>query len=139
MADRHTRLQRSFNMSRIRSNGNRTTELRFIELLRSQKITGWRRNYALFGRPDFVFPERRVAIFIDGCFWHGCRSCNQTPTSNEDYWIAKFIRNRLRDKIVTRTLRSEGWHILRVREHALRTPRLWEWRLKKMLGIKGHR
>ena len=72
MADVHTPEKRSFNMSRVRCRGNKTTELVFVAILKSERITGWRRRYRIFGRPDFVFPKERIAVFVDGCFWHGC-------------------------------------------------------------------
>ena len=70
MADVFTRTKRSDVMSRIRSRGNRDTELRMIQLFREHQITGWRRNTRVFGRPDFVFPRPKIAVFVDGCFWH---------------------------------------------------------------------
>lgn len=122
MVDRHTVAQRSFNMSRIRSAGNVSTELTFVEVLKRNELTGWRRGFPIFGSPDFVFPRERVAVFIDGCFWHGCRKCAQTPTSNPSYWDSKFERNRLRDRDVNRVLRRDGWKVLRVWEHSLPHP-----------------
>ena len=80
MADVHTPEKRSFNMSRVRCRGNKTTELVFVAILKSERITGWRRRYRIFGRPDFVFPKERIAVFVDGCFWHGCpRRCKPAP------------------------------------------------------------
>lgn len=106
-------------MSVIRSRGNFSTELRFITLLRGAKITGWRRSASLFGRPDFVFPNNRVVVFIDGEFWHGHPTRGRTPVQNSDYWRSKIARNRARDRLVTRTLRSQGWAVLRIWEHQL--------------------
>ena len=62
---------RSEIMRKIKSKGNKSTELRLISLFKEFGITGWRRNYPVKGRPDFVFLNRRIAIFVDGCFWHG--------------------------------------------------------------------
>lgn len=107
-------------MSRIRSHGNLGTELQFIRLMKSLGITGWRRNYLLIGKPDFVFVRHRLAVFIDGCFWHGCRRCYaRSPKSNTEFWEQKFARNRERDIQVTRLLRSLGWRVLRIWEHEL--------------------
>ena len=72
MADRLTTAERSALMARCRGSGNRATELRLIALMRAGHITGWRRGSRLPGRPDFVFAARRLAVFVDGCFWHGC-------------------------------------------------------------------
>jgi len=133
MADVHTPTQRSYNMSRIRSRGNKTTEKLFVELLKEWRITGWRRHYCLPGRPDFVFSKARVAIFVDGCFWHHCPRCGFAPSSNRRYWRAKFARNRKRDKEVTRTLKQRGWKVLRVWEHELNRPNRFEMRLRALL------
>lgn len=119
MADVFTPEKRSQVMSRIRGSGNRDTELRLVALFREHKITGWRRNRrAVFGKPDFVFPKERVAVFVDGCFWHrhpGCRF-TYTPKSRLDFWLRKFEQNVARDRLVTRTLRKLGWRVLRVWE-----------------------
>jgi len=122
MSDRHSPAQRSYNMSRIRSSRNASTELRFVTQLREQGVTGWRRKFPLFGSPDFTFPRQRVAVFLDGCFWHGCTKCAQMPSTNQSYWRGKFERNRKRDKQVTKRLRDQGWRVLRFWEHALDSP-----------------
>jgi DNA mismatch endonuclease (patch repair protein) len=118
MADIFTRTKRSAVMSRIRGTGNRDTEMRLIEILRANKLSGWRRGARLFGKPDFVFAKQRVAIFVDGCFWHrhvGCRF-SYTPKSRLDFWLRKFSQNVARDRLVTRTLRNTGWRVLRIWE-----------------------
>lgn len=109
-------------MSRIRSAGNRSTELRLVSLMKEAGIIGWRRRYGLTGNPDFVFPKERVAVFVDGCFWHGCPRCRNVPLTNADYWAAKNERNRARDRLVSRRLRGDGWTVLRIWEHRLRQP-----------------
>jgi DNA mismatch endonuclease (patch repair protein) len=114
-------------MSRIRGRGNRSTEHAMAVLLRTQRITGWRRHPAkVFGRPDFYFPKPRIALFLDGCFWHACRRCFRMPAHNRSFWEEKIRRNRLRDRLVARTLRVDGIRVLRLWEHDLerRTPRL---------------
>jgi DNA mismatch endonuclease (patch repair protein) len=68
-------------------------------------------------RPDIVFPRKRVAVFIDGCFWHSCPEHGNRPKSNVSYWSAKLERNRRRDIKVTAELRSNGWEVLRIWEH----------------------
>ena len=119
MTDVFTTAKRSEVMSRIRSRGNRGTELRLIAVFRAHGITGWRRNRPVFGRPDFVFPVGRVAVFVDGCFWHGCPRHCRVPASNVAFWQKKFEANKRRDRLVTRTLRRLGWRVVRVWEHAL--------------------
>jgi DNA mismatch endonuclease, patch repair protein len=76
------------------------------------------RTTKLVVRPDLVFTRRRVVVFVDGCFWHSCPWHGTRPSSNTDYWDAKLQRNRTRDAYVNRTLRSAGWTVLRVWEHA---------------------
>ena len=107
-------------MGRIRGTGNRTTELRLISVFRMHGITGWRRRYPIQGRPDFVFPKWRLAVFVDGCFWHGCPTHYQEPASNVFFWRIKMRRNRIRDRAVTGALRDRGWIVLRLWEHDLR-------------------
>jgi len=113
---------RSRILSAVHSDGNASTELKFASMLRAAKISGWRRRQELYGRPDFVFRSERVAVFIDGCFWHGCPRCSLVPRVNTAYWIPKLARNQQRDKEVSARLRKEGWIVLRVWEHQLTNP-----------------
>ena len=76
----------------------------------------------MFGKPDFVFPKARVAVFVDGCFWHGCPQHATWPKQNAAFWAEKIGRNQARDRKVTRTLRATGWTVLRIWEHALKKP-----------------
>lgn len=122
MADVWPVKKRSEVMALIRSSGNKDTELRMIMLFRQHHVTGWRRNQKLPGKPDFTFRKQRVVVFVDGCFWHGCPKCYRRPSSNRKYWDAKVQRNRTRDRHVTRLLRSQGWHVVRVWECELKTP-----------------
>ena len=107
-------------MARVRSRGSRSTEARLRASLASRGVFGWRQNpIGIFGRPDFVFPNSRLAIFVDGCFWHGCPLCFRKPKSNRSYWQAKISRNRQRDKQVSIALSRQGWKILRFWEHQI--------------------
>jgi DNA mismatch endonuclease (patch repair protein) len=108
-------------MASIRSTGNKSTETKFLKLLRAAKIWGWRRHRKLKGNPDFVFKERRVAVFIDGCFWHGCPRCYKMPCDNRSYWKSKVESNRSRDRRNAKLLRSLGWKVIRVWEHTLKS------------------
>ncbi len=119
MKNAGTPLSRSALMARIRSSGNRSTELRLIALFRTHGIKGWRRSSRLFGRPDFVFPKARLAIFVDGEFWHGHPAKCRMPSTNRPYWEAKIARNRTRDRVVNAHLRGLGWRVLRIWEHRL--------------------
>ena len=85
MADVFDKTKRSAVMAAIRSHGNKDTELKFIEILKGRGITGWRRKQRLPGKPDFVFAGRRLAVFVDGCFWHGCPQHGRQPGSNSQY------------------------------------------------------
>lgn len=112
--------KRSDLMARVRSTRNASTELRLLMLLRAHRIRGWRRGSRLPGCPDFVFPSRKVAVFVDGCFWHGCPTHYRSPQGARIYWAEKVARNRRRDREVTKTLRARGWLVLRIWEHSLR-------------------
>ena len=107
-------------MSRIRGRGNRDTELALVRLFRKHAIKGWRRHADIFGIPDFVFPKERLAVFVDGCFWHRCPQHSSIPANNREFWRRKLERNVQRDRLVTRTLRAKGWRVLRVWEHQLK-------------------
>lgn len=119
MADMFTVKQRSVIMGRIRSRGNDATEMQFIRLLRRSRIRGWRRGSLLPGKPDFVFAAARVAVFIDGDFWHGNPRKFRLPKSNVAYWTAKILGNRRRDRAVNRLLRSAGWRVVRFWQSSL--------------------
>ena len=119
MPDVFTKTKRSEVMSKIRSHGNRDTELALITVFRAHGFTGWRRRQPVFGKPDFIFRAAKVAVFVDGCFWHGCPRHCRMPGSNRAFWRKKIGRTRTRDRLVSRTLRQRGWHVLRIWEHAL--------------------
>ena len=112
-------------MARIRGSGNAATELRMVALFRAHGITGWRRNARVFGKPDFVFRLERVALFVDGCFWHGCPRHATQPRTRAAYWAAKFSRNQARDREVGRTLSKAGWTVVRVWECDLARMASW--------------
>ncbi len=111
--------KRSEIMSAVRSSGNISTEMVLMKLMRAHGITGWRRHVGLRGNPDFVFVKQRTAIFVDGCFWHGCRKHCRMPHGNREYWQTKIAGNKVRDAFVTCMLRRTGWNVLRVWEHEL--------------------
>ena len=90
---------RSRTMSRIKSRGNKTTELRFRLAMVRAKVRGWIvQPENVIGNPDFFFPEQKIAVFVDGCFWHGCPRCGHLPKTNPKYWELKILRNIQRDK-----------------------------------------
>ena len=124
---------RSWIMAQVKSSGARSTEQRFVAVLRASRITGWRRSYQLPGKPDFVFPKARVAVFVDGCFWHGHPTRCRMPATNREYWERKIQGNVQRDRKVTRTLREKGWKVLRIWEHTVTDARTVG-RLRKALS-----
>jgi DNA mismatch endonuclease (patch repair protein) len=119
MPDVFTKAKRSEVMSRIRGHGNKDTELALIKLFREHRITGWRRNQKVFGNPDFLFRRNRLALFVDGCFWHGCPKHCKIPAGNRAFWKKKFAANKGRDRRVNRELRRLGWRVIRIWEHDL--------------------
>jgi len=121
MTDTFTQTQRSAVMRAVKSRGNQSTEIKLMEIFKERGIRGWRRNSNLFGKPDFIFPQKKIALFADGCFWHGHPCRNVNPSQNADYWAKKIARNKVRDKAVTKILKQKGWTVIR----------LWECRIKK--------
>jgi len=138
--------KRSEVMSRIRSRGNKDTEVALAKLFRRNGITGWRRHVRIAVdspklrvekrrtsprpspqrgegvkvRPDFVFQKHKLAIFVDGCFWHRCPKHATQPKGNAAFWRRKFAQNIMRDQLVSQTLRRAGWRVLRIWEYTLR-------------------
>jgi DNA mismatch endonuclease, patch repair protein len=109
---------RSSIMRAVKSKGTRSTEWKLRSAIVARGIRGWRMNVQeLPGKPDIVFSEKRLAIFIDGCFWHGCPKCYRRPQSNQSYWDAKVAKNIQRDKANRVQLRRLGWTVLRFWEH----------------------
>ncbi len=107
---------RSKIMASVRSRGNRTTEIAFGKLLWASGLRGYRKHWLILGKPDFAWPGRKIAVFVDGCFWHGCTKCKTLPASNVEFWKTKIETNRRRDVHVTRLLRREGWKVVRIWE-----------------------
>ena len=121
MADVYDKGKRSAIMRNIKSKGNKSTEMCLIGVFREQGIKGWKRGYPVKGHPDFVFLKSRVAVFVDGCFWHGHDCRNTRPKENGDFWKAKIEKNIERDKVITQMFVDRGWTVLRI----------WECELKK--------
>jgi DNA mismatch endonuclease, patch repair protein len=116
--DVHDKSTRSFNMSRIRSRDTKP-ELRLRKMVWASGLRGYRTKTSLPGRPDLSFTKLRVAVFVDGCFWHACPECNdgRAPKSNTSYWTEKRRMNSERDVRQTRELTQAGWIVLRFWEH----------------------
>ncbi len=121
MADIFDHKKRSEIMSSVRSKDNKSTELKLIQVFDEYGIKGWRRHYNVKGHPDFVFLKERIAIFVDGCFWHGHDCRNTRPSDNAEYWATKLERNKKHDKEITDLFEKRGWSVIRI----------WECELKK--------
>ena len=135
MPDVFTKQKRSDVMSRIKGRGTKDTELALIRIMKKHHISGWRRNHKLFGKPDFVFPKQKIALFVDGCFWHLCPIHFNMPQNNRAFWEKKLMGNKERDRFVTRTLRRERWKVVRIWEHELASPEQVVKKLVKALQI----
>ncbi len=138
MADIFTIKKRSEVMSRIHGKGNRSTEIELLQIFRDYRIFGWRRQNQISllrdnsiessnrkyanrkkVRPDFIFPKLKLAIFVDGCFWHSCPIHQSKPNRNSAFWEKKFRSNKRHDRIVNKLLHENGWNVLRIWEHEL--------------------
>jgi DNA mismatch endonuclease, patch repair protein len=117
---------RSKIMAAVHPRGNRSTEIAFGKLLWASGLRGYRKHWPVPGKPDFAWPGRKIAVFVDGCFWHGCVKCRTLPTSNVEFWRNKIETNRRRDRRVTRLLRWKGWRVARI----------WECRVKKNASLR---
>lgn len=125
--------KRSEVMSKIRSSGNKSTEVAFVNLMRLAGITGWRRhlkvsilqisgqkgfaNKHFTVKPDFIFRQVRLAVFVDGCFWHQCAKHSTLPRNNSEFWAKKLRGNVERDRRTNKFMRLAGWCVLRIWEH----------------------
>ena len=90
-------------------------------------------------RPDFIFPKFKLAVFVDGCFWHGCPRHGTQPKGNRAFWKNKFARNRARDRLVNRALRAAHWRVVRIWECALKKNPLNCLRRVRRVLRQGHR
>ena len=121
MADVFDGKKRSEIMKKVRSRNNKSTELKLIQVFRENPIKGWLRGYPVKGHPDFVFLDKKIAVFVDGCFWHGHDCRNTRPADHAEYWAKKRERNIRHDKEVTAMFEQRGWRVIRI----------WECELKK--------
>lgn len=106
-------------MSQIRGK-NTKPEILFRKLAWCAGLRGYRIHAKIPGRPDLYFPRKKVAVFIDGCFWHGCEKCNLRPKSNAVFWDNKFRANKVRDAAVAVTLKALKIQMIRFPEHVMK-------------------
>lgn len=100
----------------------------------------YRLHLRVTGRPDIAFPRSRVAVFCDGCFWHGCPDHSVNPKTNVTFWKTKIGKNRVRDEWVAAELRAEGWTVIRFWEHDIKIkPEKLARRVKHIVGKSAER
>ncbi|MCK6627057.1 MAG: very short patch repair endonuclease [Anaerolineae bacterium] len=130
---------RSEVMASVKSKSTKLEEF-FAEKLKERGLEVFKRNVSeLAGKPDFVYEDTRIAIFIDSCFWHGCKQHLRMPASNQDYWVAKIARNHKKDYQVTKQLTQEGWLVIRIWEHSLKNSRALKWwltRIERLIALR---
>lgn len=114
--DHVSKAVRSKIMASVGSKGNRTTELRLGKIIWDSGLRGYRKHWAVTGHPDFAWPGLKIAVFVDGCFWHGCPRCKRVSHSNSRFWRDKVLTNQARDRRVSAKLRRDGWIVVRVWE-----------------------
>lgn len=120
MSDVFDKKARSAIMRAVKNKNPKSTELALIRLFKENHITGWRHSYNVKGHPDFVFLNKRIAIFVDGCFWHGHDCRNTRPADNAEYWAKKRVRNIQHDKEITQLFERRGWTVIRIWECELK-------------------
>ena len=118
MTDVLTPGQRSFCMSRNKGR-NTGPELRLRKMLWNRGLR-YRLRSRLPGRPDVIFPGFKLAIFVDGCFWHGCPEHGVMPRNNARFWAAKIAQTKERDAAAERRLGEAGWRVIRLWEHEIK-------------------
>lgn len=116
-------LSRTRIMRSIKGKHNKSTEVRLRMALVKAGLKGWALHpQHIFGKPDIFFVKKKLAIFVDGCFWHGCKSCGHIPRIRSMFWKTKFERNQKRDKVVKFRLNRGSIEVMRIWEHELREP-----------------
>ncbi len=116
MTDFISKEKRSQIMKAVHGRGNITTELALKMIFKKNRIIGWRRNSSLIGSPDFVFPKAKLAVFVDGCFWHGHKCQKPRDSQKEGFWKIKMAYNKEHDRKVTKLLKMKGWMVIRIWE-----------------------
>lgn len=118
--DTVSRKRRGEIMSRVRNKDSKI-EIEFRKALWREGFRYSKNSNKYFGKPDLVLKKYKTVIFIDSCFWHGCKKHCRIPETNQKYWIIKIERNKKRDKEVNQYYKKEGWRVIRVWEHKLKS------------------
>ena len=119
MTDTVSKKKRSEIMSKIKSKDTKI-EIEFRKAIWKAGFRYRKNPKGYFGKPDLVLKKYKTVIFIDSCFWHGCKKHCRLPSTRKSYWIPKIERNKQRDKEVNRHYKKEGWKVVRVWEHDLK-------------------
>ena len=106
-------------MSRVKSRDSKM-EISFRKELWKHGFRYRKNSGKYFGKPDIVLPKYKTVIFIDSCFWHGCKKHCRLPTTRAKFWTEKIERNKARDKEVNKYYKKEGWKVFRIWEHDLK-------------------
>ena len=115
-------------------------EQTLVRLLSSKNIAGIENSpNDVAGKPDLVHRKSKVAVFVDGCFWHGCLEHLRMPATNHHYWERKILKNRKRDKENTKILTHSGWLVIRIWEHSFKSSRLMKWWTTRIESHINHR
>ena len=118
MPDIISKKNRSEIMSRVKSKDSKI-EILFRKQLWKKGFRYSKNSSKYFGKPDIVLLKHKTVIFIDSCFWHGCKKHCRMPSVRKKYWMAKIARNKTRDKNVLNYYKKQGWKIFRIWEHDL--------------------
>jgi DNA mismatch endonuclease (patch repair protein) len=106
-------------MSRVKSK-NTKPEILLRKKLWSNNLKGYRLKSNLIGKPDIIYPKKKIVIFVDGCFWHMCPTHFRRPKSNLKFWNVKFEQNKKRDELINNFYKNSEWKILRFWEHEIK-------------------
>ena len=116
--DTLTKDKRGKLMAKIKGKDTKIEKL--VRLTLKNQGVKFKANPNMYGHPDIIIPKRKIAIFLDGCFWHGCKKDKTIPKSNTTYWELKIKTNKKRDKAIAKTLKNRGWTVVRVWEHQIK-------------------
>ena len=140
MSDNLNPEDRRKTMQAVKGKGTKL-EKRLWAMLVGMGLKGWKKNAdTITGKPDVVFTSQRVAVFIDGCFWHGCPHCRRKmPKTNYEYWQRKIKRNVELAQLHDEQLQRDGWTIVRIWEHEMADTAIIRARILSALENKGQR